>query len=261
MILLQITNLAFATKELWLQTDFWLQTDICLQILICTYGVASVSRIDKITGLFFIRALYKRLYSAKETHNFIDPTNRSHQIAPWHCTHFTDLQIYRTKWWQLVLIYTYRVLSKRIKYVVLFHYGYLFSSMTARSQKKSLQRQRLSKKERERERASETEMETDIHTYIYIYIYTQKEKEGVWGRTWSPLLGSPCRVPNTKARVRGFWSTKSAHVRLVDIGVIHVFDAPTICWVQFFCKESSGEGVPSSKARVRGFWSTESALD
>ena len=44
------------------------------------YGVALVSRIDKIIGLFCERALYKRRYSAKEIYNFIDPTDRSHPI-------------------------------------------------------------------------------------------------------------------------------------------------------------------------------------
>jgi len=43
--------------------------------------VALVRRIDKIIGLFCKRALQKRQYSAKETYNFIDPTNRSHPIA------------------------------------------------------------------------------------------------------------------------------------------------------------------------------------
>jgi len=45
-----------------------------------TYGVASLSRIDKIIGLFCKRALLKRLYSAKETCSLIDPTNRRHPI-------------------------------------------------------------------------------------------------------------------------------------------------------------------------------------
>ena len=45
------------------------------------YVVASASRIDKIIGLFCKRDLWKRLYSAKETHNFIDPTNCSHPIC------------------------------------------------------------------------------------------------------------------------------------------------------------------------------------
>jgi hypothetical protein len=47
----------------------------------CYYGVASISRIDTIIGLFCKRALQKRLYSAKETCNLIDPTNRSHPIT------------------------------------------------------------------------------------------------------------------------------------------------------------------------------------
>jgi len=46
-----------------------------------SYGVASVSRIDSIIGLFCKRDLYKRLYSAKETCNLIHPTNRSHPIV------------------------------------------------------------------------------------------------------------------------------------------------------------------------------------
>jgi len=42
--------------------------------------VATISRLIKITGLFCKRALQKRLYSAKETYNFQEPTNRSHPI-------------------------------------------------------------------------------------------------------------------------------------------------------------------------------------
>jgi len=48
------------------------------------YGVATVSRIDKFKGLFCKRALLKRRYSAKETHNFVDPTDRGHSISNDH---------------------------------------------------------------------------------------------------------------------------------------------------------------------------------
>jgi len=44
------------------------------------YGVATISRLLKITSLFCKRALLKRRYSAKETYNFKEPTNRSHPI-------------------------------------------------------------------------------------------------------------------------------------------------------------------------------------
>jgi len=44
-------------------------------------GVALVSRIDIIIGLFCKRAPQKRRYSAKETNHFIDPTDRSHPIS------------------------------------------------------------------------------------------------------------------------------------------------------------------------------------
>jgi len=47
----------------------------------CIYGVATASRIDKIIGFFCKRDLQKRQYSAKETYNFIDPTDRSHPIT------------------------------------------------------------------------------------------------------------------------------------------------------------------------------------
>ena len=45
------------------------------------YGVASSSRLLKIIGLFCKRDLYKRLYYAKETYTFKEPTNRCHPIA------------------------------------------------------------------------------------------------------------------------------------------------------------------------------------
>jgi len=44
------------------------------------YEVATISRLLEITGLFCQRALLKRLYSAKETYNCKEPTNRSHPI-------------------------------------------------------------------------------------------------------------------------------------------------------------------------------------
>jgi len=45
------------------------------------YGVATISRLLQMLGLFCKRALYKRLYSAIETYNFKEPTNRSHPIV------------------------------------------------------------------------------------------------------------------------------------------------------------------------------------
>jgi len=44
------------------------------------YGVASISRLLKIIRLFCKRALWNRRYSAKETYNFKEPTNRSHPV-------------------------------------------------------------------------------------------------------------------------------------------------------------------------------------
>jgi len=45
------------------------------------YGMATCTRLLKITGLFCKRTLWKRRYSAKETYNFKEPTDRSHPIV------------------------------------------------------------------------------------------------------------------------------------------------------------------------------------
>ena len=44
------------------------------------YGVATISKLLKIIGLFCKRALYKRRYSENETCNSKEPTNCSHPI-------------------------------------------------------------------------------------------------------------------------------------------------------------------------------------
>jgi len=46
-----------------------------------SYGVATISRLLKIIGLFCKRVLYKRRHSAKETYNFKEPTNCTHHEA------------------------------------------------------------------------------------------------------------------------------------------------------------------------------------
>jgi len=45
------------------------------------YGVATISRLLKIVGLFCTKVLWKRRYSAKETYYFKEPANRSHPIC------------------------------------------------------------------------------------------------------------------------------------------------------------------------------------
>jgi len=56
-----------------------------------SYAVAMIRRLLKIIGLFCKRALSKRRYSAKETYDFREPTNRSHptlfsEQKKRHCT-------------------------------------------------------------------------------------------------------------------------------------------------------------------------------
>jgi len=45
------------------------------------YGVATISWLLTIVGLFCKRALYTRLYSVQKTSNLKEPTNRSHPIV------------------------------------------------------------------------------------------------------------------------------------------------------------------------------------
>jgi len=62
-----------------------------------TYGVAAISRLLKIIGLFRKRTLWKRLHSAKETYDFKEPTNRSHPISVSHVTHMNG-SYYTYEW-------------------------------------------------------------------------------------------------------------------------------------------------------------------
>ena len=59
------------------------------------YGVATNSRLLKITGLFCKRDLKKRRYSAKETYNFEEPTNRSHRILGLQWPPYSSPSTYR----------------------------------------------------------------------------------------------------------------------------------------------------------------------
>ena len=68
------------------------------------YRVATISRLLQIIVLFCKRALQKRLYSAKETYHFKEPTNRSHPIPScWCCFSF----------WYYMYIYTLQQAATR----------------------------------------------------------------------------------------------------------------------------------------------------
>ena len=57
----------------------YIYTYLC--VYSCIYGVATISRLPKIIGLFCKRALEKRQHSAKETFDFKEPTNCSHPVV------------------------------------------------------------------------------------------------------------------------------------------------------------------------------------
>jgi len=48
---------------------------------VCGHGVATISRLLEIIDLFYKKVHLKRLYSAKESYDFKDPTNCSHPIC------------------------------------------------------------------------------------------------------------------------------------------------------------------------------------
>ena len=77
--------------------------------LLIMYGVDTISRLLKIIGLFCERALWKRLYSAKETWTFKEPTNRSHPIA-----------------WSLLVLYVYLCMYTYLSIYLYKYYIYVF---------------------------------------------------------------------------------------------------------------------------------------
>jgi len=71
-----------------------------------SYGVATISRLLKCIDLFCKTALYKRRYSAEETYNFKEPTNRSHPICQkdairmWNVSHMNDSRVMWSHSWK-----------------------------------------------------------------------------------------------------------------------------------------------------------------
>ena len=59
--------------------------------------MATISRLLKNIGLFCERALLKRLYFAKETCHFKEPTNRSHPVPATAPTHVRTCVGFRVK--------------------------------------------------------------------------------------------------------------------------------------------------------------------
>jgi len=101
------------------------------------YGVATISRLLKIIGLFCKRALWKRRYSSKETYIFKESTNRSQPICK--SRHPICLSIYQNKTYIYIRIYTHRYIYTYIyicAYIYVCTYIYIY-----------------------------------IHLYIYMYVY------------------------------------------------------------------------------------------
>jgi len=77
----QVTNLSQASRDTHVTNLSYIKSRYSSHELVSsrdTDGVATILRPLQNIGLFCKRALYKNLYSAKETYNFKEPTNRSH---------------------------------------------------------------------------------------------------------------------------------------------------------------------------------------
>jgi len=144
--------------------------------------VASVSRIDKMIGLFCKRDLQKRQYSAKETNNLIDPTHHSHPIV-----HLVTVEnLLRSSWgtyspvtipiWIIyihVSVYTYTYQNRM--YIRIYVYVYLYMCTCINIHIYNLQRFNI--------HMCMIRMYISIqytlwHSRIYIYMYIAKFSKG-----------------------------------------------------------------------------------
>ena len=101
-------------------------TCICWYIHIIWNGVASVSRIDKIIGLFCKRALWKRRYSAKETYNLIDPTYHRHPIHMHVLVYILDSALdHICTYMCMHLIYRWYTDTCTNRYICIYTYTYV----------------------------------------------------------------------------------------------------------------------------------------
>ena len=99
------------------------------------YGVATVSRIDKIIGLFCRTASLLQGSFAKETYNFIDPINRSHSVHV-SCAYCGLLQkLYMWMIWIIdinvdvdadCVVISHTLLYRQLCYLYLAHVVYCF---------------------------------------------------------------------------------------------------------------------------------------
>jgi len=127
-----------------------------------------ISRLLKITCLFCKRALYKRLYSAKETYDFKEPTNRIHptdeSFMPISAVVLPCEYIYIHVYMPCIYIYIYIYIYIHIcmytricihLYTLAHTYVQIISSTRVPHAHIS----------------NRTSMYTNMYTYIYVYIY------------------------------------------------------------------------------------------
>jgi len=155
--------------------------NICTWHSYLCYAVAATSRLLKIISLFCKRDLYKRRYSAKETNNFEEPTNRSHPICIYIYTYIciyimyicsdTHLQhlcmcIHVVYMCSSIHSHLYVDVNKLHMYVYICIYMYRKKSEVEREKARVRERERETERDRERER--QTSKNTNIHSHICV---------------------------------------------------------------------------------------------
>jgi len=117
-------------------------------------GVATISRLRTIIGLFCKRALSKRRYFAKETYNFDEPTNRSHSMCLASC---------RALW--------HLIVTSAAPLILTHYYFYLRFLIKAGEKTKG------GKNERE----VDPKCDWSVRTRLYLYLHTQTSSSSLQG--------------------------------------------------------------------------------
>ena len=152
-----------------------------------TYGVATVSRLLKIIGLFCKRALLNRRYSVKETYDYKEPTNRSHRI-PAPAPPVTWLKYIMCVAWHICMCeMRYPLVRRRTSHVTICGATYTGATYTARRRMGDVFI------------CGATSHESRIHMWwhihkvsCHVFTYTSAHKSGI--HMWCHIHKVPCHM-------------------------------------------------------------------
>jgi len=110
------------TKYIWYDTLFAVDLQDMIIMSSSRYGVATISRLLKMIRLFCKRALQKWWYSAKETYDFIDPTDRSHPIVHHGMKYFCIKNTFGAIRWLPLVLKTWCTATRMCHFVAVVNY-------------------------------------------------------------------------------------------------------------------------------------------